>query len=332
MTIESIAQTINERSKNYKIGNLQNLRKQIKGLSKTPTSDIFNYQTISEDWAFHVGGRSELQFNIGFENEGLRFGIAFSLEPSQSLPNLDVLYPKILRLNSSINDNPLFFKKYKMWYWSSGKRSPIFDVKPISQELVKTGTFIFIGNILDENEIEIDEILKTFDDLLEVYLEVESELNSKVNLLSSNQSVEYFIFQNLKRNLPKSTNYTILERQINVEARHTYIQEKLIEELIAVFGEDAVSVENYIGGKKIDVVLKLNEKDYVFYEVKTANSARACVRQAIGQLLEYSYFNCTKTACQIIVVGEYGIDTETKNYLQYLKKEFNLPIDYKVVK
>jgi hypothetical protein len=329
MTIQTIAQELNKKSKNYKIGELQTLRKQIKGLAKTPTSDIFNYQTINDNWAFHVGGRSELQFNIGIEDEGLRYGFAFSLEPSQSLPNLDILYPKILKLNSAIIDNPILFKEYKMWYWS-GKRSSMFDVKPISQNLVKSGNFIFIGKILKIDEIDIDEILKTFDDLLEIYLEVEVDSNSTL-IIPSISKTPYFVFSNTKRQLPKSTSYTTIERQISVEARHTYMQEKLIKELSAFFGEDAVAAENNIGGKKIDVVLKLNNNDYIFYEIKTANSARACVRQALGQLLEYSYFNCSKMACQIVVVGEYKIDSETKNYLKYLEKEFNLPIDYKSI-
>ncbi len=330
MTIQSIAEEINTKSGNYNIGELQTLRKQIKGLSKKPTSDIFNYLTISENYAFHVGGRSELQFNIGFEDEGLRYGFAFSLEKSQSLPSLDILYPKILKLNSAIIDNTLFFKKYKMWNWNKD-RSSISEVKPISLNLVKDGVFIFIGKIMPLDKIDIDEILKTFDDLLEIYLEVESDSNSKNIVLPKNANIEYFVFNNVKRNLPKSTNYTSIERQINVEARHTYIQEKLIAELTKLFGEHAVAAENYIGNKKIDVVLKLNDKDFIFYEIKTANSARACVRQAIGQLLEYSYFNCNKNACKIVVVGEYKIDVETKKYLKYLEKEFNLPIDYKSV-
>lgn len=330
MTIQSIAQKINTKSRNYNIGELQTLRKQIKGLSKKPTSDIFNYQTISENYAFHVGGRTELQFNIGFEDEGLRYGFAFSLEESQSLPNLDVLYPKILKLNSAIIDNPLFFKKYKMWDWNKN-RSPISDVKTISQNLVKSGTFIFIGKIMSKDEIDIEEILKTFDDLLEIYLEVESDYNNKSTVIQQNVKADYFVFNNIKRNLPKSTSYTSIERQISVEARHTYIQEKLIKELTTLFGEHAVASENYIGGKKIDVVLKLKENDYIFYEIKTANSAKACVRQAIGQLLEYSYFKCNKIASQIVVVGEYKIDSETKKYLKYLENEFNLPIDYKSV-
>lgn len=326
-SIKSIASEINLRSIDYNFGELQEIRKRIKRLNKKPTTDIFNNQTITEDWAFHVGGRSELQFNIGLEAEGLRYGFAFSLEPSRSLPSIDILYPKILRLNTTIIENPLLFKKYKMWNWNK-ERSVITDVNPISSVLVKQGNFIFIGKLIELDKIDFDEILTTFDELLSIYIEVEENHENIPSLQSTDL---HFRFNNSKRNLPQSTSYSSVERQINVEARHTYIQEKLIEELTELFGDKCIGVENYIGGNKIDVVLQLKENEYIFYEIKTANSAKACVRQAIGQLLEYSYYNCEKLACQIVVVGEHEIDASTEKYLRYLKKEFNLPIAYKSV-
>ena len=87
MTLPEIAIELNKRSKNYRIGELQEIRKQIKGLSKKASSDIFHKDSISDEWAFHYGGRKEIQFNISFENEGLRYGLAFSFETSRSLPS-----------------------------------------------------------------------------------------------------------------------------------------------------------------------------------------------------------------------------------------------------
>lgn len=329
MTIENIAGQINKKSGSYNIGKLQSIRKEIKKLKKRPIQGIFSKQTITKEWAFHVGGRSELQFNIAYENEGLRYGFAFSLATSRSLPNLDILYPKILKLNTAIIENALLLEKYKMWCHGQGKRSAIADVKPIGAELVKNGNFIFIGKIMPNNQIDIDEVLKTFDELLDIYIEVESDSDTQ-NVTVLQVQPEYFLFKSVQRNLPKTTSYTSIERQINVEARHTYIQEKLIKELISIHGTNMVAAENYIQGKKIDVVVKINN-NYIFYEVKTANSAKACVRQAIGQLLEYSYFNCKKNAIKIVVVGEHKVDTETSDYLAFLQVEFNLPIEYKTV-
>ena len=66
MTIEEICNELNNVAGNFRIGNLQNIRKELKSLTKKPTSEVFNYSTISDNYAFHVGGRSELQFNMGY--------------------------------------------------------------------------------------------------------------------------------------------------------------------------------------------------------------------------------------------------------------------------
>ena len=55
------------RARTHAIGELQNIRAKLRGLSRRPGSVIFSSQTTHEHWAFHHGGRSELQFNIGLE-------------------------------------------------------------------------------------------------------------------------------------------------------------------------------------------------------------------------------------------------------------------------
>jgi hypothetical protein len=176
MNIREIAHKINEESQKHQIGKLQDLRKEIKGLSRKASSMIFTDQTISNDgWAFHYGGRSELQFNIGFEDEGFRYGLAFSLETSQTLPDIDLLLPKIKKLNTLIQEKPHVFSDYKMWYWQGGERSEIFDVRKIGSKLIQNGTFIFFGKLIEEDKLNYDEILQTFDDLLPIYKDVETE-------------------------------------------------------------------------------------------------------------------------------------------------------------
>lgn len=69
--ISEIAEEINEKSKGYKVGELQHLRKQVKGMKQLPGTAIFSKQTIFDreefKYAFHHGVRAELQFNIGIE-------------------------------------------------------------------------------------------------------------------------------------------------------------------------------------------------------------------------------------------------------------------------
>jgi hypothetical protein len=110
LDIPGIAEKLNLLAENHAIGGLQYIRSNIKGLRRRAGTKIFSDQTTTANWAFHHGGRPELQFNIGHEvDDGivkLRHGIAFSFEPSQSLPSIDVLFPKVKLFNEFIRLNP----------------------------------------------------------------------------------------------------------------------------------------------------------------------------------------------------------------------------------
>lgn len=98
-------------------------------------------------YAFHKGGRKELQFNVGFEDEGsfFRYGVAFSLERDRNLPNpVEVLAPKIKRFNEIIARFPEL-SNLKMWIHVNGPSQPK-HVGAIEQKWVREGVFIFIGD------------------------------------------------------------------------------------------------------------------------------------------------------------------------------------------
>jgi hypothetical protein len=67
--LTEIVHELNLRAVNYRIGALQSLRKELKGFEKRPGRSIFSALTTSErgQFAFHHGGRKELQFNVGLE-------------------------------------------------------------------------------------------------------------------------------------------------------------------------------------------------------------------------------------------------------------------------
>lgn len=322
MTIPEIASELNIRSKSYQIGELQKIRKQIKGLSKKASSQIFHLGSISDKWAFHYGGRKEIQFNISFEDEGLRYGLAFSLETSRSLPSLNILYPKVRKFNAMVKEDPSTFANYKMWNWRE-TRSKITAVKPIHPKLVENGTFIFFGKLMDRQQINFDEILGAFDSLLPIYLEIENDPQVVLDT-----TIPYFQFNNKLRKLPGRSNYTSLQKEIDITARHSFLQDKLYQNLVQLFGEDHVGLENNINGNRIDIVVKITDKEYIFYEIKTGSSARSCIRQGLGQLLDYAYWNGEDLNLTLIIGGEWEIDKKTNYYIRHLEEEFKLPIRY----
>jgi hypothetical protein len=330
--ISEIAHRIDELSEPYRIGDLQALRKRIKGMGRQAGSTIFHPDTISDEqgWAFHYGGRKELQFNIGEEEEGLRYGVAFSLEQSQTLPDIELLFPKIMRFNQFIRENPGFFRDYRMWHWYLDRdRSAIQSVTEIGQDLLRPKTFIFIGKLNEADEIDYSEILRTFDELLTPYIYVEKGENSGIieaEIIAPNG----FSFSSGQRNLVFNRTYSTKEKYTDLDIRHSLILEKLATELIANYGEENVAVEHPCFGKSIDAVLRLGA-EYVFYEVKTCGSAKGCIREALGQVMEYAYWPGEAHAKKIVVVGEPEIDPDTMNYLDFLNRTFALPVEYQAV-
>jgi hypothetical protein len=68
---------------------------------------------------------------------------------------------------------------------------------------------------------------------------------------------------------------------------------------------------------------------YVYFELKTGLSARSCIRDAIGQLLEYSYWPGAQQAHMLVIVSEAEYHDEAKTYIERLRKDFLLPSEYR---
>ena len=69
--------------------------------------------------------------------------------------------------------------------------------------------------------------------------------------------------------------------------------------------------------------------EYTYYEIKTGLSAQSCIREALGQLLEYSYWPGAQSATRLVIIGEPPLDKHAKTYLETLQKEFSLPMEYR---
>lgn len=329
--IRDIAYKVNDLAQSHRIGKLQDIRKKIKAFDRRPGSSIFGDSTISskEEWAFHFGGRKELQFNIGIEEECLRYGVALSLESSRTLPDITLLYPKARRLNQFIRQHPDFFSEYSMWQWTKEGRSKNGPVTQVADNLLRPNTFIFIGKLQDVEHIDYEAILTTFDELLKPYVYVEKTAETEI-IEDEIDSTDQFQFESKRTNLAQERTYTLEQKSVNLSVRHSLIQQKMAKILEVQHGPENVSVEQEISGKKIDVVLRVGDS-YHFFEIKTSGSAKACIRDAIGQLMEYAYWPGRVNAEKLVVVGEDEIDEKTKDYLTFVRKQFSLPIEYERV-
>jgi hypothetical protein len=321
--LEVVGQEINRKSKNYKIGGLQELRKTIKKQSRLASRKIFDRRTIFENWAWHYGGRTELQFNIGIEDSFLRYGVAFSLECSQSLPSIDVLVPKMVRFNEFLNEYCEDFSDLRMWHYEGGLRSAEYMPSSIPQELIREGVFIFLGGRLDKERVDYDLILDTFDRLLSIYIFVESSQHN----LPSNKGERDFRFAPGCTDKRSITSGVLVQRELDIRLLHNDYQKELYFRLSKMYGEDNVGTEVYSRGLSIDLVVKRGE-DFWFYEIKTSSTARACIRQALGQIMEYSYWPGHQSATKLVIVGAVQATKEEVEYVDFLRETFGLPLEY----
>jgi hypothetical protein len=324
MTITEIAEQLNERCSGRPIGNLQQIRSQRTG-KRLLTHNLFDSRSVFEDagYAYHVGGRTEIQYNFGEDDEAFRYGIAFSLEPSRNLPDFTVLVPNITRFNEFLRTYPDEFADLEMWHYSDGERSTNYPPAPIPSELVRAGAFIFLGKLEAESEIDCDRILDLFDRLLPLYRFVEGD--STFPVLTDNAK---FVFNSGCSQKSRSTTASSVERTVDVSLRHNELQLALFEILRKKYGDKEVGSELDNGaGARVDVVVRRNS-GFWFYEIKTAGSSRGCIREALAQLIEYSLWPGAQEAERLIIVGEPTLDKDSRSYLARLNRDFNLPIEY----
>lgn len=173
--ISQIAEDLNRLSLHHPIGSLQKIRAELRGLSRLAATTIFTDQSIKGNYAFHFGGRTELQFNIGWEKlpddtVWFRHGVAFSLEMSRSVHSIDGLKIKIQKFNEFVELYPGALEKFQMWHCETKKdiRSKNRPVEKIPTNLVKPDIFIFVGS-LTKGVPNYELILNDFDRLLRLY-------------------------------------------------------------------------------------------------------------------------------------------------------------------
>ena len=325
--LRAFAKELNSMAQSYRIGTLQQLRSELQRFQRRPGRDIFTWQTTFDTYAFHHGGRKELQFNIGTDGtEGtmLRYGVGFSFKKSHSLPRIDPLIPKVRFFNEFLRLYPDFYFDMRMWHWRGGSRSSESHAGPIPDEWVSEGVFVFLGHLASLQDLEVGRVLSTMDRLLPLYEYVES----KGRRLRLSTDEGQFIFRPGRTSRPEATTARYARQELDVNLRHNRLQNTLFDRLVKRHGAENVGEEQRTGiGTRVDLVVR-RPNGYWFYEIKTYVSPRACIREAIGQLLEYAFWPLAQEASQLIVVGETPADADVKEYCRRLNKRFSLPIQY----
>jgi hypothetical protein len=330
--LDEIAVELNRRASTHPIGALQELRGHRPGLA------LFRLNAMRDDWACHWGGRRELQFNIGFDSTSskaryLRHGVAFSFEQSreyQASELVATLRPKVERFNTFVRRYPKLLTDMDMWAYEyrTGDHTSL-EPGAVPSYLVAERNFIFLGKYEPIHQLNYERVLDQFDELLPLYQYVEK--NGK-NQVTSTPLEKNFAFRPGCRTKKRSAVVRNSREQVERDLRHNELEKIMYRRLARQFGRENVGTE--IAGKNgisIDLVVR-RKAVYWFYEIKTAESARACIREALGQILEYAFWPGAQEAARLFVAGECAMDEDAETYLRCLRKRFKLPISYEHVK
>ncbi|MBS7350724.1 MAG: hypothetical protein KIG95_11325 [Comamonas sp.] len=121
---------------------------------------------------------------------------------------------------------------------------------------------------------------------------------------------------------------TYREQVKEIDLVHNEIQEAVYRLLVKEYGKENVSCEQDTGyGTKIDIAVKANDS-YIFYEIKTANTSKASIREALSQLLEYAYYPNHERASRLVIISPAALSQDSERYLRKLREQFKIPIYY----
>jgi hypothetical protein len=131
-----------------------------------------------------------------------------------------------------------------------------------------------------------------------------------------------------KKNYSKQTN----SKNIHISLLHQEIEEKLYSYLLAYKVKDInIACDTCsFGGKLADIVVRKSKSDFEIYEIKTDIDFRKSLREAIGQLLDYSSWDSKINVVKIYVVLPF-IHLNEKQLEYYNNFKSNLEIDLELI-
>ncbi|MDN7413046.1 hypothetical protein QZM42_31445 [Burkholderia vietnamiensis] len=117
--------------------------------------------------------------------------------------------------------------------------------------------------------------------------------------------------------------------QRTIALRHNDVQTALYAKLSHEYGKNLVWTEHPTGtGGFADAVVRPADGGCYLYEIKIARTSADVTRQAMGQLLEYGFRSNGLEPTKLFVVGEPILDKITERFIERLRTEFNLNIEY----
>lgn len=126
----------------------------------------------------------------------------------------------------------------------------------------------------------------------------------------------------------KKKNESSVSYHINQERRyiptHNIIQNKLKTYLEGTGYYTEVLLES----DNVDIKAVTFSGEWHYFELKTS-APRQCIREALGQILEYAHYPFDNRAKKLYIVGCYALSENEVKYMNLLRTIYNMPIWYR---
>ncbi|AEF86612.1 hypothetical protein TREPR_0623 [Treponema primitia ZAS-2] len=182
MKITQIGEILNEKAKTHRIGEIQVIRYKMGLQGKKAIQRLF---LISEDtlqwwgnWVLLFGGHRDFMFSLSLDStDRLWYGLSFPLQ-NKGMYAFRRDDPKLKKCYKSFNKlydkSPDLFSDYTMWREVNRSIVDITQVQKINNKTSDGVEAIFIGKAVKLNDIDYEEILTTFDNMIGIYIKVNS--------------------------------------------------------------------------------------------------------------------------------------------------------------
>lgn len=157
-------------------------------------------------------------------------------------------------------------------------------------------------------------------------------IGHRYNLMDKNGPLE---FEKDANGNIKVLDVSVFEREtrdgkILIDPLHKKIQNAVAEILKSQYTNLQLETNpNGLSEQRVDIQgLSDKEKEWHYFEVKTV-SAKRCIREALGQILEYAHYPSEERAKKFFIVGPEPPDENDKTYMQLLRNKYSIPIWYR---
>jgi hypothetical protein len=219
------------------------------------------------------------------------------------------------------------FNRYKQKGWLEEMAISVERVEADINAFRKVDPKLFVNVRFKPEDIDLEE------ELIEI-ADVDDNVTTDRFKLLSYRGV---IIPSLNPELPEETghegnwkNTGRRKRTFNGEQvydpYHDKMQNAIVEHLRDNPDYDYVKVDIEIS--RVDVKAVTSAGEWHYFEIKT-DSPKRCIRQAIGQVMEYAYYPSEERAQKLIVVGDREPEANSVEYLDYLRDRFDIPVSYR---